>query len=288
MSSRNFLIWILVGCLGRGAGGAPPQSQARLVSEVQSIHAGQPFTVGVLIDLPDEWHTYWVNPGDSGMAPEIEWRLPEGFTAGPIEWPCPRRFDESSLVTFGYERQALFFREIQPPAYLAQGRMFPIQVRVSWLICDGICVPQTASLELVLPSRAERAAVSAAQPLLARAREEVPAVDPAWAFRTVTDAKTVTLCVTPPAGISARTMARCLFYPAQRNLVNYTPRSWARQGGEFCLSMERFAGAGTTPDRLVGVLLVPRRWPLHAVAKAVDAALTWQGRQSAAGGDGNR
>ena len=288
MNRRSFLICSLMVCLCRGAAGAPPDSVARMVSDVESIQAGQPFAIGVLIALPGKWHTYWMNPGDSGMAPEMEWRLPEGFTAGPIQWPCPRRFDESSLVTFGYERQVLLFREIQPPANLATGRTFAIQVRASWLICDGMCVPRTASLELALPSRAERATVSAAQPLFAQAREEVPLADPAWTFRTVADEKTVTLCVKPPAGVSDRAMARCLFYPAQRDLVNYGPQTWARQGSEFCLGMDRFAGAGALPGRLAGVLVVPCRWPSHAMAKAVDVALPSRARDGAAAGDGSR
>ena len=42
-------------------------------------------------EIAPGWHTYWMNPGDSGEPPRIEWALPTGFTAGDIVWPHPER-----------------------------------------------------------------------------------------------------------------------------------------------------------------------------------------------------
>ena len=44
------------------------------------------------------WHTYWQNPGDSGLPTTLEWKLPAGVEAGPIEWPAPRVLPVGPLV----------------------------------------------------------------------------------------------------------------------------------------------------------------------------------------------
>jgi thiol:disulfide interchange protein DsbD len=49
------------------------------------------------------WHTYWQNPGDSGLPTTIEWKLPAGVTAGPIQWPAPHALPAGPLVNYGYE-----------------------------------------------------------------------------------------------------------------------------------------------------------------------------------------
>ena len=67
-----------------------PHSELRLVSGVTSIRPGSSFTVALHLTLDAGWHTYWINPGDSGLPLEISWDLPAGFTAGRLMWPAPR------------------------------------------------------------------------------------------------------------------------------------------------------------------------------------------------------
>ena len=73
--------------------------ETELVSEVAAIAPGEPFTVGLRMRMDDHWHTYWINPGDSGLATSIEWTLPEGFSAGPIRYPAPERIPTPPLMT---------------------------------------------------------------------------------------------------------------------------------------------------------------------------------------------
>jgi len=58
--------------------------ESELISEVAAIQPGVPFTVGLRMKMDEHWHTYWLNPGDSGLATTIAWTLPEGFRAGDI------------------------------------------------------------------------------------------------------------------------------------------------------------------------------------------------------------
>ena len=70
---------------------APPEAatehvRARLVASHATVAPGQRFTVALEQDIKSHWHTYWLNPGDSGQATSITWT---GTEAGPIQWPTP-------------------------------------------------------------------------------------------------------------------------------------------------------------------------------------------------------
>ena len=70
-------------------GGGDPATKARVVSEVKSVAAGKPFVVGLELAHPEGWHSYYLNPGGIELSPRIEWKLPEGFKAGALQWPVP-------------------------------------------------------------------------------------------------------------------------------------------------------------------------------------------------------
>ena len=52
--------------------------EAALVSERVSAEPGKPLTVGLRLRMIPHWHTYWKNPGDSGLPTRIQWELPPG------------------------------------------------------------------------------------------------------------------------------------------------------------------------------------------------------------------
>ena len=79
---------------------------AQLVVEPSSIAAGVPVTVALKLVHAPGWHTYYKEPGDSGLPTKIDWVLPEGFSAGEILWPVPQRIELPPLVNFGYEGEA--------------------------------------------------------------------------------------------------------------------------------------------------------------------------------------
>ena len=63
--------------------------KASLLADTSAIVPGQAFQVGVLLEMAPGWHTYWQYSGDAGLPTSIDWELPPGFTAGPIQWPVP-------------------------------------------------------------------------------------------------------------------------------------------------------------------------------------------------------
>src|ERR1700694_812578 len=58
-----------------------------------AVNRGEPFWVGLRQTIRPKWHTYWKNPGESGLPTEIKWTLPPGVKADPIVWPTPHLYD---------------------------------------------------------------------------------------------------------------------------------------------------------------------------------------------------
>src|SRR5947207_3539032 len=104
------------------AADAPHPVTARLVPETTSIGPGTTLWVDLHLDIAPGWHTYWRNPGDSGLPTEIAWQLPEGFTAGEIAWPVPERFVVGTIGNYGYAGSVDLLVPIAAPAKLEPGR----------------------------------------------------------------------------------------------------------------------------------------------------------------------
>ncbi|HET9206299.1 MAG TPA: protein-disulfide reductase DsbD domain-containing protein, partial [Burkholderiaceae bacterium] len=82
--------------------------QAQLVAHApEGVAAGKPLWLGLLLRHAPQWHTYWKNPGDSGLPTTLAWKLPTGVSAGAIEWPTPQRLPIGPLMNYGYEGTVL-------------------------------------------------------------------------------------------------------------------------------------------------------------------------------------
>ncbi len=124
---------------------------ASLVSDTTAIVPGKPFQVGVLLEMAPGWHSYWEYPGDAGLPTSIAWTLPNGFVAGPIQWPLPHRFVEpGDIEVYAYKDKVLLLTAIVPPAEIAEKTVI-LRAKVDWLVCEEICIPGSANLELSLP-----------------------------------------------------------------------------------------------------------------------------------------
>ncbi|NWH07360.1 MAG: thioredoxin family protein [Alphaproteobacteria bacterium] len=125
--------------------------EASLISEVRAIKPGSTFTVALRQKIREGWHTYWSNPGDSGEPTTIDWTLPQGFKAGPIQWPHPVRLPFGPLVNFGYSNEVLLLVDIKAPADLLPGTQVTLRADAGWLVCEEICIPEEGALDITLP-----------------------------------------------------------------------------------------------------------------------------------------
>jgi thiol:disulfide interchange protein len=128
-----------------------PHVEAELVAARNALTPGQPLTVALRLAMQRGWHTYWQNPGDSGLPTTIEWKLPAGLSAGPIQWPVPRALPVGPLVNFGYEGEVLLLVDIAAASDFTSGKTPTLSARADWLVCKEICIPEGADLSLTLP-----------------------------------------------------------------------------------------------------------------------------------------
>lgn len=243
-----------------------------LLSEVDEILPGRPFRVGLSIRHESEWHTYWRNPGDSGLETRFTWTLPEGFEAGDIQWPYPERHEIGHLVNYGYSDDLLLPVEITPPDSLAAGRGVGIRLKADWLVCKIECIPGSAEFTLKLPvigpdGAANRSAPeSGFAPRFARADERRPKpVD--WQARFSTDGDQLGLQVLNVAELD---IASLQFFPAHPTLVEHAAKPFfALDGDTLQVSQPLSPYFSRAPDTLRFLLVDTRdgrAWSLSAEA----------------------
>ena len=125
--------------------------KAELVPQTQGISPGQTTYVALRQEIQKGWHTYWRNPGDSGEATQIVWTLPPGWSAGDIVWAPPHQQPTGPLMNYGYSGEVLLPVPVTAPASAKVGEAVTLKAAASFLVCEEICVPEDAALEITLP-----------------------------------------------------------------------------------------------------------------------------------------
>ena len=155
-----FLCLVLAGLpVSAGAQGQPVVSTERVRAELlahapEGIAPGKTVWVGLQLAHQPQWHTYWKNPGDSGLPTSLQWTLPPGVTAGDIAWPVPKKIPIGNLANYGYEGTVLLPvpLTISPdfkPSLLAKD--LEIQLQANWLVCRKECIPEEGRFTLKVP-----------------------------------------------------------------------------------------------------------------------------------------
>lgn len=125
--------------------------RAQLVADVDAFAPGKPFRLAVRLEIKEGWHVNWLNPGDAGLAPGVEWRVPKVFKTTVMCWPYPERFQAGPLVIFGYAKELILVTEVTPPTQMGSGDLVQFAADVTWLACEEACIPGSARLSLALP-----------------------------------------------------------------------------------------------------------------------------------------
>jgi thiol:disulfide interchange protein/DsbC/DsbD-like thiol-disulfide interchange protein len=162
---------------GQGSTVQTAQARTELIAHApQGVVPGQRFWAGLRITHAEHWHTYWRNPGDSGLPTELQWTLPSGIEAGEIDWPVPNQFAIGStdpLINYGYEGTVLLPvpMTVSPNFRPAPGQdELILQLHASWLICRSECIPEEGRYTLRMPLRGATTA-------------HAPAFEAAWQAR---------------------------------------------------------------------------------------------------------
>ncbi len=138
-----------------------------LADKTTNIQANESIRIGLEQIIYPKWHTYWKNPGDSGLATSITWDLPEGFSVGELEWPTPQKIPFGPLTNYGYEGSVTLLQTLTVPENISD-MPYQLDARVDLLVCHDICIPESYDVSIILngTTPAEPEKIAAAKALL--------------------------------------------------------------------------------------------------------------------------
>jgi len=136
-------------CLPIRGASPPAATTVRLLLPVESIRPGESFVAGVQLTSQAGWHTYWQFGGDAGAPTTLDWKLPAGFRAGPIQWPAPERFDDSGIITYVYHGTTILLVPFTVDPGTATGP-HELTAKVDWLECKESCLPRKGQIRATL------------------------------------------------------------------------------------------------------------------------------------------
>jgi thiol:disulfide interchange protein/DsbC/DsbD-like thiol-disulfide interchange protein len=239
---------------GASASVTQPHVVAELIPESTTVQPGQTFDVALHLHMDPNWHTYWINPGDAGLATTIKWTLPPGFTAGPIQWPTPEKHNMGPLITYGYGGDVYLLTTITAPkGDLPQH--FDVKAKATWLVCQEECIPGKAELTLPMDSGLMNLRLPQEnKDFFEEARARLPVPNGLWKVTGSygPDALVLSFHEVISAALSARNV---YFFPEQPNVLSAVESSNPSNLGNVFTWKLALQQNGDKPDHLSGVIV---------------------------------
>lgn len=228
-----------------------PASPARIqiLTETQSIQPGRPTWVAVRMDLEDDWHTYWQNPGETGQAPRFTWKLPENTKVEGPFFPAPVRYVDSDLTSFALFGSPVFLWRMNFPPTLKASTV-KLEVNARFLVCKESCIPGAGQASATLPITPRTAALTGHAPTLRAAFAAIrrPA---AGQVRIARSGSNLILRVPETVLGSALPNTEFDFFSAKPDVLTFArpAAKWNGKTAEITLPL-----VGAAPTRLTGLL----------------------------------
>ncbi|NWG14111.1 MAG: hypothetical protein HXY20_11315 [Acidobacteria bacterium] len=211
--------------------------------------------IGVRFRLDPGWHIYWKNPGDSGLPPSVNWQLPPGVRAAEFEWPAPERIPVDPLVNYGYSGEAVLPVRLTFSCEFPSGTM-KIGASLRWLVCHETCIPDKASLQILLPlGEPDRRQLPEWRRQVMEARNKVPRPLPkSWKTGAVSRAEVFVISVR----MDRPAPEKALFFPSDVGQVNDSaPQEVVAVGRDLKITLRKSDQLSSEPRALRGVLTFP-------------------------------
>jgi thiol:disulfide interchange protein len=227
--------------------------QVRLIVLPQALTRGEPADAGLYFKLEPGWHIYWKNAGDSGEPPHIRWTLPDGITAGPLQFLPPKRLPLGPLMDFGYEGEALFPFTVNVGKTTKPGPV-DLRAKVDWLVCREVCIPGKAELSVsrnVLATAATSSPAPADEEIFKRFASKLPEPLPAR-FKAVFQPSPDGFRLAVQTG---QQESSATFFPTEQGILdNPAPQKFTPTHGGLILDLKKDTNLSTNPAQLSGLL----------------------------------
>lgn len=187
--------------------------------EQQSIQPGTPFWVAIKVDIDPGWHTYWQNPGETGVACSIDWTVAEGVQEKECAWPIPERYSEHGLSYFGYTKAFVVLAQLILPKDSKAGKDLSLEATFHWVACsEDTCLPGDSTFTLQVPvSPAPPEHNSDNDELFSQARQKMPQSDWKVEARRIQPG-IIQLSLSPPSPRECKAL-QADFFPEEQDVV---------------------------------------------------------------------
>ena len=264
MKRNRILIYaaLILYAMGNGLMAEPVRDQyveAELISEFTSVRPGRSFTVALKLKHDEGWHTYWKNPGDAGLPTEISWDLPDGFSAGSIQWPTPHQLPFQGGINYGFEDTLLLLVDITAPENIT-GDEVRIAASVNWLMCEAVCIPGNVDLSLLLPVKIESPKIDERWgTAFSNTRQSLPRELSSWSVSAYLEDERVSLLITP--GEEPQKNISDVYFYSEDAQIDANASQLLRQTDDgYELTLNRASYAEETSHRLPGTLYSEVGW----------------------------
>jgi thiol:disulfide interchange protein DsbD len=228
------------------------QVQAELMAHApDGVDPGKTVWVGLQLQHQPDWHTYWKNSGDSGLATNLSWTLPAGVLAGDIAWPLPVKIPIGNLANYGYKDTVLLPVPLIITPDFKPSVLNPeleVKLRASWLVCKIECVPQDGDFVLRIPVKGSTAIHGTAFDTAFKAQPEALA----QAGSVIVEDRTLKVSVIGlPASLQGQTLE---FFPETPEIIETAAKwtqSWQGAVWTAAVPMAKYRSSDPTEMPLV-------------------------------------
>ena len=247
------LYLVLAGDLAHAA-----HTHAQLLLSATTVKPGDTIWAGIDLKMDPDWHTYWKNPGEAGMATKIEWQLPPGISAGQVQWPLPEKLPPAEVTTYGYSNEVMLLVPLKVAADLKPGFTLALKAKVSWLECKEECVPGNSTVEAQLDT-GRQTDISTDAKTIALWKSRTPqsgdtlAAHAWWATPAIGDKRPLIVGWSSPPKAAAPD-----FFPDANENYDIQPANeiFSGKSGEFLLRKTVQKFSGDWPEQISGVIVM--------------------------------
>ncbi|MGH9615998.1 MAG: protein-disulfide reductase DsbD family protein [Acidobacteriaceae bacterium] len=258
VSRRKFSALVaLLGCVSLlcGLGFAQPVRSTHLtvelLTETKSIAPNHDFLAGLHFVLDPGWHIYWINAGDAGQPPRVDWQLPSGITAGDLQFPAPERLPLGPLMDFGYQHEVLLPVPMRANGEVRPGSRAILRGHLHFLVCSNVCIPGKAELEHTVPVTSKAGAIDpTTEPLFLNAEHHLPVALPGR-FVSVSQTESAFIVTV----LTGHPIASAEFYPYDPNLIsNAAPQKIHPLAKGIRITIPKVSGLQHVPAQMHGLI----------------------------------
>jgi thiol:disulfide interchange protein len=149
MKLMRTVVLCLFLCLPAGSLLAKSNVEVELLLDAVTARPGDTIMAAIQMRMAPNWHTYWRNPGESGIATDIDWNLPPGLAAHDILWPVPEAHVAGGITTYVHYNETLLLVPITISPEQPHG-LVDLSAIVDWLECEVQCIPGDAPVSAQL------------------------------------------------------------------------------------------------------------------------------------------